>query len=65
MDLFELFERDAPARDRDPAQPPRKGLRGWFDRLVAAFDGDGDDDSRRDRRHDRDRRRDSADLDFD
>lgn len=65
MDLFELFERDAPARDRDPAQPPRKGLRSWFDRLVAAFDGDGDDDSRRDGRHDRDRRRDSADLDFD
>ena len=65
MDLFELFERDAPVRDRDPGQPPRKGLRGWFDRLTAAFEGDDDDDCRRDGRRDRDRRRDGPDIGFD
>ncbi|MCO5201845.1 MAG: hypothetical protein M9925_09130 [Chloroflexi bacterium] len=68
MDLFELFERDTPERDRPGARPPRKGIRGLFDRLAAALDGDEEDRPRDDERPGRDRRRgrrDEADLDFD
>ncbi len=68
MDLFELFEPDAPGRDRDVARQPRKGLRGLFDRLAAVLEGDEDDRPRHNERHDRERRhrrRDAADLDFD
>ena len=67
MDLLELFERDTPERGRRPAGGRRKGLRGLFDRLTAALEGDGDDDQfdRKDR-HARDRRRrDDVDLGFD
>lgn len=61
MDLFELFDRDAPERDRHADRQPRKGLRGLFDRLTAALDGDNGG-----RRNDRERRRrDETDLGFD
>lgn len=66
MDLFELFEPDAPGRDRDVARQPRKGLRGLFDRLAAALDGDADDSSRDGKHRDRERRhRDGIDSGFD
>lgn len=65
MDFLELFERDSPERDRGTARAPRRGLRGLFDRLAAALDGDdGEQDGRRNDR-DRRRRRDESDLDFD
>lgn len=60
MDLLELFERDTPGRDRSVARRPRKGLRGLFDRLTSALDGDdverddGPDDRERRRRNDQD-----------
>ncbi len=66
MDFLELFERDGPERDRHGARPPRKGIRGLFDRLAAALDGDADERSERDQRHDRERRRrDEADVGLD
>ncbi|MCL4242166.1 MAG: hypothetical protein KJ048_12530 [Dehalococcoidia bacterium] len=66
MDFLELFERDSPERGRGTARPPRRGLRGLFDRLAAALDGDADERSERDQRHDRERRRrDEADVGLD
>ncbi|MEO8540771.1 MAG: hypothetical protein ABI577_13610 [bacterium] len=50
MDLFELFEtdNDNPRRQRAPGEEPprRKGVRGFFDRWMRAFQDDDDKDDR-------------------
>jgi len=55
MDLFEMFDND---KDGDRRQrratsdePPRKGIRGLFQRLVSTVSGEDDDDEPR-RRND-------------
>ncbi|MBA4179528.1 MAG: hypothetical protein C0506_02970 [Anaerolinea sp.] len=73
MELFDLFEREGRERKRaDGATPPRRGIRGFFDRMFAG-DEDEDEDEERDRRQGsraydrdaRDRRRDNDSFDFD
>ena len=62
MDLFELFETDNDRRSRrdhpEGEEERKKGLRGFFQRWMAAVGDDDDDRSRRDagsRRRDSDR----------
>lgn len=52
MDLFELFENDNDGDRRQRRatsdEPPRKGIRGLFQRLASSLRGeDGDDEPRR------------------
>ncbi len=52
MDLFELFDNDGPENDRRrntpnaEGQPPRKGVRGFFQRWMATFQDEDDSDHR-------------------
>ena len=44
-ELFELFDRDRRGQPRDGAQPPKKGIRGFFARMLGG--GDHHDDAPR------------------
>ncbi|HNO65616.1 MAG TPA: hypothetical protein PKK39_04660 [Tepidiformaceae bacterium] len=68
MDLFDLFDFDGPENDRrrngeNAQEPPRKGVRGFFQRWMASFRDEDDDYGRRDGDRDRDRRK-RQDNDF-
>lgn len=70
MDLFDLFDFDGPENDRrrngeNAQEPPRKGVRGFFQRWMATFRDEDDDYDRNRRDGDRDRdRRKREDNDF-
>ncbi len=53
MDLFEMFDNDGDQRQRRATsdEPPRKGIRGLFQRLMSTVSGEDDDDEPR-RRND-------------
>ncbi len=44
-ELFDLFDRDRRGQPRDGTQPPKKGIRGFFSRILGG--GDHHDDAPR------------------